>query len=129
MDSASRHRQERAERADRGKVEPVPAENGAQPKGPFALVEMAILNVDCPACATRVKNALLAAPGVLDVDVRLDTGVGSVLYDPIHTYSERLADVVLKTGRASHHDYRATVTRVQIMATAERGVVPTSPSS
>jgi copper chaperone CopZ len=129
MDSALRYRRERAEGADRCNVEPVPAKHAVQSKGPFALVEMAILNVDCPACAARVKHALLAVPGVLDVDVQFETGVGNVLYDPMRTYSERLADVVFKTGRASHHEYLATVTRVQIMATPERGIIPTSLSS
>ncbi len=42
-----------------------------------------------------------------------------MLYDPIYTYSERLAKIVFQAGRASHHDYRATVTSVRIMATPE----------
>lgn len=110
-------------------VEPARPRPRPHTKGPCALVQMDVRGMGCPACATRVRNALLAVPGVLDADVRLEAGLGSVLYDPIYTYSERLANVVFQAGRASHHDYQATVTSVRIMATPEDGSVATSTSS
>lgn len=119
MNRASRPCHERSEGHEACHVEPTTPGPGSRPKGPCALVHMAVRGMGCPACATRVRNALLAVPGVLDADVRLEAGLGSVIYDPIRTYSERLAEVVFHAGRACHHDYQATVTSVRILATPD----------
>ena len=83
----------------------------------FEEAEVAFLAVDglgCVSCANRVRNALLALPGVFLAEVDLDHHTVSVWHDPRRVTSHVLADAVASAGDDTHH-YSASV----IVATAE----------
>ena len=69
-----------------------------------------VTGMGCPTCATRVHNALLGVPGVLAVDVDLDSGMGEVWLDGLVS-TDALLDAVIDAGSQTQHRYRAVPVR------------------
>lgn len=95
---------------------PVAVEAAPQAGGAQALLSLEVSGMGCPACAARVRNALVAVRGVIGAYVRLEAGRGSVIYDPRRAYPLRLLEAIEREGRRSRHAYRAAVTGVRLLA-------------
>ena len=115
MDRTDSHCSDRTERHDDCHVEPIEPSPHDHDDGLREVAYLTIHGMGCPTCVTRVRNALLATPGVITADVRLEAQHGSVIYDPAHTNAERLEDAVVEMGRASRHDYHACTTAVRVV--------------
>ncbi len=63
---------------------------------------LGIAGMGCPACATRVRNSLLAWPGVLQVEINLEYGLAKVNYDPKRTLYRDLLEAVAAAGDGRH---------------------------
>lgn len=78
-----------------------------------------LLEIDgmgCPTCATRVHNALLGHPGVLAVDVHLESGRAEVwLEGPVSTHA--LVSAVGAAGDQTNHRYMAREAFAEVDAT------------
>ncbi len=61
----------------------------------------------CPACAMRVRNALLMLDGVVAVHVHLQRGLAQVLYDPAQISPERFPAAVATADPEGRHRYTA----------------------
>jgi copper chaperone len=72
----------------------------------------------CPRCAMRVRNGLLALPGVLLAEVFLDKGLAAAAYDPAQVSPEDLVRAVDGAGNDGRHHYWAEVMRVVSAADA-----------
>lgn len=115
MNDPQRTCQERSSDHDDCHVEPIAPAPHHHDDGPREVAYLTIHGMGCPTCVTRVRNALLATPGVITADVRLEAQHGSVVYDPAHTNPERLEDAVAEMGRASRHAYHALTTAVRVI--------------
>lgn len=73
---------------------------------------LAVWGMGCPNCERRVHNGLLAAEGVLQVEVVLSQSMAVVIYDPEKVSPDDLVEAVAGAGRDSHHNYRAGVMTV-----------------
>lgn len=96
--------------SDRCHVEPV--ERGPVDEEELqgaAGVWMSVSDMGCPNCAHRVRNALLAVPGVLDARVHLGAGTAAVAYDDGRATAGELIAAVADAGTGTRHEYRATV--------------------
>lgn len=69
--------------------------------------QLALAGLGCPNCANRVRNALLTAPGVVDVEVDLSSALATVWYRRERTGVPNLVDAVAGAGRGTHHRYLA----------------------
>lgn len=70
-------------------------------------VDLAVAGMGCPSCGNRVRNALLAHPGVVEVEVDLCALVVRVWYDPELVGVRELVGIVAVVGKASQHRYIA----------------------
>lgn len=107
---------QRSQGPDDCHLAPVAAAAAPQVGGTPALLSLDVTGLGCPACAARVRNALVAVRGVIGAEVRLESGRGSVVYDPRRAYPLRLLEAIEHEGRRSRHAYRATVTGVRLLA-------------
>ena len=73
------------------------------------LVYLLIRGMGCPACAMRVRNALVEANGVLAADVFLEQGLACVLYDPAQIAVEELPRHVAAADAGGRHHYTAQI--------------------
>lgn len=69
---------------------------------------LGVMGMGCPTCATRVRNALLAEPGVLSVQIDLSHGLARVAYDRERTTERGLLDAVAAAGDV-RHTYQAVL--------------------
>jgi len=68
---------------------------------------LALAGLGCPNCANRVRNALLRASGVVDVEVDLPAGLATVWYRPAEGRVSDLIAAVSVAGLGTHHRYLA----------------------
>ena len=90
-------------------VEPIHKAVDAQRLSDAPLVYLLVRGMGCPACAMRVRNALLGVEGVLAADVFLEPGVASVLYDPAQAAVEALPVAVAAADATGRHHYTAQI--------------------
>ena len=83
-------------------------------------VRLAISGLGCRSCATRVQNALIMTPGVVDAAVNLGAAQADVWYSPELIGPVGLTRVVLRAGIGSRHRYRAVPVRPVFPAEAKR---------
>jgi len=76
--------------------------------GGLGLVRIAIGGMHCPACADRVRAALLSTSGVSEAIVALATGVASVRYHPHRVTERELLLTVSRAGQGTRHRYRGS---------------------
>lgn len=68
---------------------------------------LALAGMGCPNCAHRVRNALLATRGVVDVDVDLPAALATVWFVRREVRIEDLVAAVALAGLGTHHRYLA----------------------
>lgn len=68
---------------------------------------LAVAGMGCPNCANRVRNSLLLTPGVLEVEMDLQTGLATVWYDDGEAGLPDLLGAVSAAARGTHHTYLA----------------------
>jgi len=90
-------------------VEPIHKAVDAQRLLDAPLVYLVVRGMGCPACAMRVRNALVRVDGVLAADVFLEKGLASVLYDPAQVAVEDLPAAVAAADASGHHRYTAQI--------------------
>jgi copper chaperone CopZ len=66
-----------------------------------------IYGLNCPRCASRVKTALLQAPGVMSVIIEFPDGLAEVTYNPKQVTTAALTLAVQAAGDGAHHRYLA----------------------
>ncbi|MDP2958253.1 MAG: heavy metal-associated domain-containing protein [Longimicrobiales bacterium] len=88
-------------------VDPIAARASAVDRRSAAVLYLALAEVECPNCANRVRNALLMAPGVVDVEVDLAGALATVWYNGGEAGVKDLLDAVAEAGRGTHHRYLA----------------------
>lgn len=74
---------------------------------------LALAGMGCPNCANRVRNALVAAHGVVDVEVDLPAGLATVWYRRGEAPVADLIHAVAGAGRGTHHRYLAVPVRAR----------------
>ena len=79
---------------------------------------LSVGGMGCPRCATRVRNGLLALPGVILAEVFLERGLAAAAYDPVQVSPEDLVRAVAGAGSDGRHRYWAEVERVLSAADA-----------
>ena len=72
-----------------------------------ATVILLVRGMDCPACALRVRNALLQIEGVVAADVALDHGLAKIWYDAQRVQPELLAVRLPTLADDANHHYTA----------------------
>lgn len=72
-----------------------------------AEVRLEISGMGCPNCVHRVRNSLLLSYGVTSVDIRLENGAGTILYNPDLIQPGDLLRAVVAAGGDGRHEYRA----------------------
>jgi copper chaperone CopZ len=72
-------------------------------------VTLAVSGMGCPTCATRVYNALMLVPGVLDVDVSLERALARVVFDAARIDGVDLVAAVAAAGSDGRHQYRGVL--------------------
>lgn len=82
---------------------PVSPQQLAQADTAFLLVR----GMGCPACALRVRNALLQIEGVVAADVALYRGLAKVWYDAKLVQPETLAARLPAVADDARHHYKA----------------------
>lgn len=75
-------------------------------------VYLAVTDMGCPNCAHRVRNALLAVPGVLDASVHLGAGQAAVACRDGSVGVDDLVGAVEDASQGTRHRYTADVLRV-----------------
>lgn len=70
---------------------------------------LAISGLNCPNCATRVRNALISCLGVTDVVIDHFDGLGDVTYNPDQIQPASIVEVISKAGDGGKHSYSAMV--------------------
>lgn len=69
--------------------------------------DFATAGIGCPSCANRVRNALLAYPGIVEVEVDVSAGLMRVWHRPEQAGIRQIVSVVAVVGEASQHQYAA----------------------
>jgi copper chaperone CopZ len=88
-------------------VDPVAGRATAEERGHATIQHLALAGMGCPNCANRIRNALLATRGVVDVEVDLHAALATVWYRAPRASVSHLIDAVDGAGRATHHRYLA----------------------
>ncbi|MGE0160824.1 MAG: cation transporter [Gemmatimonadales bacterium] len=70
-------------------------------------VDLAVAGMGCPSCGNRVRNALLAHPGVREAEVDLCALTVRVWYRPELVGVSELVAIIEVVGQASQHRYAA----------------------
>ena len=94
-------------------VDPIAARASAAERRSAETLYLALAEVGCPNCSNRVRNALLMAPGVVDVEVDPAGALATVWYDGGQATVKDLLDVVAAAGRGTHHRYLAVPVAVR----------------
>jgi copper chaperone CopZ len=92
-------------------VDPIAGRASADDRRNAEVQYLAVAGMGCPNCAHRVRNALLRAPGVVDVEVDLPGGLASVWFRGAETGVSDLVEVVAAAGRETQHTYLAVPVR------------------
>lgn len=88
-------------------VEPIPNTLPSSARREAVTIGLALSGVRCSNCASRVQNALLECPGVVDAEVDLAAAHAEVWYRPDQVGPTSLRKVVSKAGNGTHHRYLA----------------------
>lgn len=70
-------------------------------------VDLAVAGMGCPNCGNRVRNALMAQLGVLEVRVDVPRALARVWYTAEDIGLEEILKAVRVAGEATHHRYMA----------------------
>lgn len=70
---------------------------------------LTVTGMNCPHCATRVRNNLVSLPGVTGAHVDHLSSEARVTFNPDLTSLDVLLDAVTQAGGDGHHEYLAIV--------------------
>ncbi|PKN88132.1 MAG: hypothetical protein CVU46_02200 [Chloroflexi bacterium HGW-Chloroflexi-8] len=68
---------------------------------------LSISGLNCPNCATRVRNALINSIGVTDAIIDHADGLGEVTFNPDLIRPANFVEIVSKAGGDGVHSYSA----------------------
>ena len=68
---------------------------------------LSISGLNCPNCATRVRNALINSIGVTDTIIDHADGLGEVTFNPDLIRPANFVEIVSKAGGDGVHSYSA----------------------
>lgn len=88
-------------------VDPVTGRASADARRDAETLYLGLAGLGCPNCANRVRNALLAVQGVVDVEIDLPAGLATVWRHPGEAEVPDLIFVVADAARGTHHRYLA----------------------
>ncbi len=74
-----------------------------------AVAVLRVTGMGCGNCANRVRNGLLALPGVLAAQVDLGEGLVRVNFRPNDTELQNLLEAVSDAAHDGQHQYRASL--------------------
>jgi copper chaperone CopZ len=74
-------------------------------------IHLSVVGMGCPNCANRIRNALLARGGVVDVTIDLPAALARVWYAAAEVTPAEMVAVVRDAGEGSHHQYLAVPVR------------------
>lgn len=77
-------------------------------------IDLAIAGMDCPSCANRIRNALLAHPGVVDVAADVPAALLRVWYEAAKVSVREISAVVAVVGEGTQHQYLAVPVTLKI---------------
>jgi len=69
------------------------------------VVTLAIAEMECASCAHRIRNALLAHPGVHEAEADPSTALARVWYDPARVGVREILAVVVVVGEGTQHRF------------------------
>lgn len=72
-------------------------------------VDLAIAGMGCANCANRIRNELLAQPGILEVEMDVTAGLARVWHVPTDIDVREIVAVVGAVGEGTHHRYLAVL--------------------
>lgn len=72
-----------------------------------AVVRLAIADMECPDCANRIRNALVAHPAVIEVETDACAALACVWYDPARVSVREILGVVAVAGEGTQHQFLA----------------------
>ena len=88
-------------------VEPVQKISTPEERQNLATVGLTVWGMGCQNCSNRVRNGLLALPGVVEADVDHTTGFAFVEYSPSLVSMPALLQAVAQAGDGERHKYIA----------------------
>jgi copper chaperone CopZ len=65
--------------------------------------------MECPDCANRVRNALVAHPGVLEAETDFGAALARVWYDAARVSVREIVGVIAVIGEGTQHRFLAVV--------------------
>jgi copper chaperone CopZ len=68
---------------------------------------LAVWGMNCPNCAARVRNRLIAVNGVVEAQVDYMSGIARVLFNPELVTPPALVEAVVRAGGDGQHEYVA----------------------
>lgn len=86
--------------------------NGSDDCDPLATamaVFLEVWNMECPECATWLRQGIQEIDGVLNVEVFYPQSVAVIIYDPEQVATDRLLQVVREIGKGVCHFYGAEI--------------------
>ena len=86
-------------------VEPIESDVDREALLAAEQAHLAVAGMGCPKCAHRVRNTLVAVPGVVAVEVDADRAVATVWYTAGKTDVNDLVRGVARASEGTHHDY------------------------
>jgi copper chaperone CopZ len=86
-------------------VDPVPGRGTEEERRRATVQHMAIAGMGCPNCANRIRNALTATRGLVDVDVDLPGALATVWYRPEGVGVADVTRTIEAAGEGTHHRY------------------------
>lgn len=90
-------------------IKPVQKTSSAEENQKTLQAYLAISGLNCPNCATRVRNALISTFGVTNAIIDHADGLGEVTYNPDMIQPASFVEVISKAGDGGKHSYSAMV--------------------
>lgn len=73
----------------------------------LSAIRLRIDGIGCKHCAERLREGLVACPGVTAARVELGSTAAAVVFDPSRLSVEQIMELIERIGNASGHGYTA----------------------
>lgn len=94
---------------DNCEIKPIQKTIAEEEKRTIQVSYISILGLNCPNCATRVRNALLNTYGVVDALIDHNDGLGEISYNPDLVNQSQILNAVSMAGGDGIHSYSAHI--------------------
>lgn len=71
------------------------------------MIRLAIAEMECPDCANRIRNALLAHPAIVEAETDARAALARVWYDAARVSVREILGVVAVAGEGTQHQFLA----------------------